>query len=78
MSQTLRILFLCLAVLMTVFGWNTSRAGVFLVWCLLCIEEIVYLQTRARKKGRFAPVWAKPVLFGLCLVFLILAILSIL
>lgn len=78
MSETLRIIFAVCAILMTIFGWNVSRAGVYLVWCLLCIEEIVYLQVRARKKGRFAPAWVKPVLFGACGVFLVLALVSIL
>ena len=37
MRKTLRICFLVLALLLTIFGWNESRAGVFLVWALLCV-----------------------------------------
>ena len=50
MRKTLRVCFLVLALVLTVFGWNQSRAGVCLVWALLCVEELVSLQMQQNAK----------------------------
>lgn len=73
----LRVCFLLLAVVMTVLGWNTSRPAVFLLWALLCVEELVALQNRHNRKGDRTYTWYKPLLFMLLLVCIGLTIVSI-
>lgn len=72
MNRPLRICFLVLALILTLFGWSSSRAGVCLVWTLLCIEELVSLQIRERKKPVPNYRQYKLLLFAGIAVFLIL------
>ncbi|WP_294731418.1 hypothetical protein [uncultured Faecalibaculum sp.] len=74
MRKTLRICFLVLALLLTIFGWNESRAGVFLVWALLCVEEQVSLQMQENRSPVPWYHWYKPLLLAGAVVFVACAL----
>ncbi|WP_242323857.1 hypothetical protein [Faecalibaculum rodentium] len=74
MRKTLRVCFLVLALVLTVFGWNQSRAGVCLVWALLCVEELVSLQMQQNAKPVSWYGWYKPLLMAGTVVFTAAAI----
>lgn len=76
MAETMRIIFLVLAVVMTFVGWNVSHGAVYFIWCLFCLEELVFTTVRARKKAQFAPVWFKALLYLGCGIFLVLGVVS--
>lgn len=74
MRKTLRVCFLVLALVLTVFGWNQSRAGVCLVWALLCVEELVSLPMQQNAEPVSWYGWYKPLLMAGTVVFTAAAI----